>query len=99
MALYIACQTRGSRMATSVWDYHNQVVQEQLKQLRVQANLTQLELAERLGRPQSYVSKYECGDRRLDLTEIRSISIACNVTLPEFIDKFEHAIKDKDNID
>ncbi len=33
------------------------------------AGLTQTELAERLGKPQSYVSKAENGERRLDFVE------------------------------
>lgn len=32
-------------------------------------NLTQQEVASRLGKPQSYVSKYESGERRLDVVE------------------------------
>jgi transcriptional regulator with XRE-family HTH domain len=33
--------------------------------------MTQAELAERLGKPQSYVSKVERGERIIDLVEIR----------------------------
>lgn len=36
---------------------------------RKSAGLTQKELAERLGKPQSFVSKYERGERRLDVAE------------------------------
>jgi len=38
--------------------------------------LTQVQLAKRLGRPQSYVSKYESGDRRLDLVEFLEVCAA-----------------------
>lgn len=37
---------------------------------RVAKGLTQAELAERLDRPQSYVSKVETGERRLDVVEM-----------------------------
>ena len=37
------------------------------------SGLTQVELAVRLGRPQSYVSKYERGERRLDIVEYTQI--------------------------
>jgi transcriptional regulator with XRE-family HTH domain len=44
-----------------------------LKQIRLQAGLTQSQLAEKLGESQSYVSKYESGEQRLDLFEIEKI--------------------------
>lgn len=36
-------------------------------------NLTQMEVAMRLGKPQSFVSKYESGERRLDVIEFMEI--------------------------
>ncbi len=42
---------------------------ELLVQARLDAGLNQVELAARLSRPQSYVSKYESGERRLDVVE------------------------------
>ena len=41
---------------------------------RQQANLTQAEIASRLGKPQSFVSKYERGERRLDVIEFLIIA-------------------------
>ncbi len=38
--------------------------------------LTQAELSRRLGRPQSFVSKYERGERRLDFVEVLEITEA-----------------------
>jgi transcriptional regulator with XRE-family HTH domain len=40
-----------------------------LADARRRANLTQQELAKRLGKPQSFVSDYERGQRRIDLME------------------------------
>jgi transcriptional regulator with XRE-family HTH domain len=40
---------------------------------RNSAGLTQAEVAERLGRPQSYVSKFERGERRLDVIEFLEV--------------------------
>jgi len=37
-------------------------------------SLTQVQLAEKLGRPQSFVSKYERGERRLDFVEVFEIA-------------------------
>jgi transcriptional regulator with XRE-family HTH domain len=40
-----------------------------LRQLRLDAGLRQIDVAEALGVPQSFVSKYESGERRLDVIE------------------------------
>ena len=40
-----------------------------LKQARLDANLTQVELAERLNKPQPYIAKIEGCERRLDIAE------------------------------
>ena len=46
-----------------------------LVKARQTAGLNQVELAERLGRPQSFVSKIEKGERRIDVVELIAI---CN---------------------
>jgi len=51
--------------------------------------LRQTELAARLGYPQSYVSKYESGQRRIDLVELEAICQALGITLGEFVERFE----------
>jgi transcriptional regulator with XRE-family HTH domain len=43
---------------------------------RKAAGLTQIVLAERLGKPPSYVAKYELGERRLDVLEFLDIAAA-----------------------
>lgn len=60
-----------------------------LKKIRKQAGLTQSELACKLNRPQSYVSKYESGERNLDLIELRDVCLAVNFSLFDFIKLFE----------
>jgi transcriptional regulator with XRE-family HTH domain len=47
-----------------------------LTEERKRNGLSQQQLAERLGRPQSYVSKYERGERRLDVIEFVEIAEA-----------------------
>lgn len=60
-----------------------------LRKIRLEADLRQQDLAERLNRPQSFVSKYESGERRLDLLEVRAICEACDTSLPAFVRRFE----------
>lgn len=50
-----------------------------LTKSRITAGLTQAELAELLGAPQSYVSKYELGLRRLDVIEFIAICRAISL--------------------
>jgi transcriptional regulator with XRE-family HTH domain len=47
---------------------------ELLIEAREQAALTQAELAQRLKKPQSYVSKFERGERRLDVVEFLEVA-------------------------
>jgi transcriptional regulator with XRE-family HTH domain len=68
-------------------------LQECLRQARIHAGLRQVDLASRLGKPQSFVSKYESGERLLDLLEIRQVCSALGVPLTEFVQKFEDQIK------
>lgn len=49
---------------------------ESLKQAREAAGLTQVAVAERLGKPQSYVAKTESGERRLDVVEFVALAQA-----------------------
>ena len=43
--------------------------------------LTQVDIAERLGRPQSYVSNLELGNRRIDVSEVRVVAAAYEITV------------------
>ena len=64
-----------------------------LRKARVQAGLTQRDLASRLGVPQSFVSKYESGERRLDVLELRLVCQAVGVSLQEFVRRLEKGIR------
>ena len=61
-----------------------------LREQRHKAGLTQAELAERLGRPQSFVSKYEVGERRLDVVELRAVCGALGTSLASFVKRWEN---------
>ena len=68
-------------MEKSIYSVEYQQLCTLLRQLRREAGLTQNEVAERLGVPQSFVSKYESGERRLDVIELRHVATAISTTL------------------
>lgn len=82
-------------MASSQWNSQNEILHELLKKMRVDAGLTQTELANLLECPQSHVSKYENGERRLDITEIRNICICCGSSLKRFVNDLENILDKK----
>jgi transcriptional regulator with XRE-family HTH domain len=70
------------------------ILQNLLKRFRTDANLKQSELAEILNQSQSFVSKYESGERRLEILELRQICQALNTTLSEFVAEFERLLNE-----
>jgi transcriptional regulator with XRE-family HTH domain len=60
-----------------------------LQKERKKAGLTQAQLAKKLRRPQSYVSKYERGERRLDVIEFLEVAGAINFDSHEFLQKLK----------
>jgi transcriptional regulator with XRE-family HTH domain len=74
-------------------DYrHNKAVPDVLRSLRIAAGLRQEDLAKKIGSPQSFISKYENGERRLDVIEARTICLALGVTLGDFFVLLERKI-------
>jgi len=57
--------------------------------LRKEKNLSQKELAELLEKPQSFISKYENGERRLDLIEVLYICKKLNVSPHDLINRMD----------
>lgn len=61
------------------------VVTELLYRLRINAGITQLQLAKLLNVPQSYISKIETGERRIDIVELKEFCKVLNSNLLEFV--------------
>lgn len=65
-----------------------EVFRELLVSAREACGLTQLEVAQRLGKPQSFVSKYERGERRLDFTEFMELASILSIDVGKFIEDY-----------
>lgn len=64
-----------------------------LRSSRENAGLTQKDVAEILGVSQSYVSKYESGERRLDVIELLAVCDAIGVSATRFVDSLKRRLR------
>ena len=76
-------------MKKSIYSPEQSELLKLLREKRKAAGLSQTELALRLGRSQSFVSKYESGELRLDLVELSLICRALGLSLSSFVRQFE----------
>ena len=76
--------------------YGNEQLRMLLREVRLKVGLRQVDLANRLGTPQSFVSKYETGERSLDIMELLSICNALGLPLTDLIQKLEERLVSKD---
>lgn len=65
-----------------------------LRELREEKSVRQEELAQRLGKDQPFVSRYERRERRLDFTEVRAIVRALGMELVSFAELFETKLRE-----
>ena len=80
-------------MDKSIFTVDYSVFLKVLRKARQDAGLTQEQLAERLGQTQSFISKCERGERRLDVVEIRRICQVIGIPFMEFIETFENSLE------
>lgn len=70
---------------SSIYSYEYRLIIKTLKVRRIELKITQAQLAQVLGKPQSFVSKIESGERRLDIIEFvhiaRQLSLDLNAVL------------------
>jgi transcriptional regulator with XRE-family HTH domain len=65
-----------------------------LKALRMEAGLRQVDVASRLGVPQSLISKVEAGERTADVFEVLDVCHAIGVPVADFLDRLQRAAND-----
>ena len=82
-------------MEKSTFTREYRVFLETLKAFRHKAELSQIQLAERLDQSQSFVSKCERGETRIDIVQLRVFCKAFGVTLPVFVTQYEEQLKRK----
>ncbi len=70
------------------------LVGQVLRDLRVEAGHTQVDVAARLGRAQSYVSKYESGELRVDLVALREICGAIGIRMVDLVERVDRVIEE-----
>ena len=61
-------------MSKSIYSKEYKNVIEKLKKARFEAGLKQEEVAKKLKKPQSYISKIERGERRIDVAELKELA-------------------------
>lgn len=76
-------------MSKSIFTTEYAVFRDLLRELRTEKGLTQVQLSETLGMPQSFVSKYETGERRLDVIELRQVCQSLGTPLAACAKKLE----------
>lgn len=64
-----------------------------VRSLRAEAGLTQVQVAERLGKPQSYVSKIESGERALQAHELIPLAGALGLPTHDVLDAIAAALE------
>lgn len=67
-------------------------LQEILRRARESAGLTQAALAARLRKPQSFVAKYEIGERRLDVIELVRVLRATKQSFPDLVTEIDKVL-------
>lgn len=74
-------------MGESIYSREYKLFIERLRNVRLEAGLTQVQAAQKLRKPQSYVSKIERGERRLDVVELQQFLKIYGKGLRDFFDK------------
>lgn len=72
-------------MGKSIHTKEYKIFVERLKKARLEAGLTQVEVAEKLGRPQSHISNVENGQQRVDVVELKRFAKLYGKTINYFL--------------
>lgn len=82
-------------MKQKLWSDREEALRNELKAMRKNAGLSQSELALKLEKPQSFVSKYESGERQLKILELEQVCLVCGTSAHTFLKDFSERYLEK----
>lgn len=74
-------------MSKTIYSKDHRFLTEQLKKARIEAGFDQEKAAELFGKTQSYISKIEAGQRRIDVVQLKEFAKTYKKSLDYFIKK------------
>lgn len=80
-------------MEKSIYSKDYKLLLDLLRAAREKSGFTQIDVASKLGASQSFVSKCERGERRLDVVELRSWCVALGIPFHVFLRRFDKACR------
>jgi len=72
-------------MSSNLYSKEHKTIVEKLKKARHEAGLDQVEVAKKLGRSQSYLSKIESGQRKIDVVQLQKFAKFYNKEINYFL--------------
>jgi DNA-binding XRE family transcriptional regulator len=82
---YNTMEYYNNNMPRAIYTNEHQLIVNKLKQARAESGLGQVEVAEKLGRTQSYISKIESGQRRFDVLQLKEFAKLYKKSLDYFV--------------
>ena len=79
-------------MPSSLHSHRYQIFRNLIVSARKVSGLTQVQIAERLGKPQSFISKYERGERRLDFPEFIELADVLEIDVVDFVNRYQSEV-------
>ena len=86
-----------NKVEKSIYSKDYRLFLELLRSLRAKQGLTQEDLGSKINKNQSFISKCERGERRLDIVELRAFCKAIGVNFGEFVSELEILLDRKSN--
>jgi transcriptional regulator with XRE-family HTH domain len=75
-------------MPSSLHSHRYKIFRSLLISAREKSGLTQVQIAEQLKKPQSFISKYERGERRVDFSEFVELADVLNIDIVKFVEAY-----------